>query len=475
MLSPAFFRNRIKKTAALVALFFTLATMIPSGTAEALSLSDEKQVGRQVLEIIRRKMPLVEDGDILTYIRNVGNRIAQQVGPTTYQYQFFLVDQPVPNAFAIPGGYIFIYRGLIEMMSNEGELASIFSHELAHIQARHIHRSLDEAKILTVAAVAGMIGAIFLGGGAGPAVAAGSMGLSQSAALAYSRAHEMEADQLGFRYLCAAGYDPKDMALIMHKMDQLKWTGSSSVPSYLSTHPNLGERVLYLDDMATGKKPSPKKQQNTVGDFPLLQAALIADHGDQAKAFERFRSGMEKGEKPAIFGMGRFLARQGNLTEALRLLQEAARQIQSPFVLSSLGDIYYRLGRIQEAKKTFESALFLDPSASIVHYRLAVVLHETGQNSEAIDHLMSIEELSPMFPEVDYQLGILLGQTNRIGMAHYYLGRYYEQKLNWSLAIMHYKKAKANILDSPAKIEEITAALKQLESNKKESPFKSKK
>ncbi len=474
MLLPVFSRNRIKTTAVFTTLFIALAAVIPSGTASALSLSDEKQVGRQVLEIIRRKMPLVEDGDVLTYIRGVGNRIVKEVGPTTYQYQFFVVDQSVPNAFAIPGGYIFIYRGLIEMMSNEGQLASIFAHELAHIQARHIHRTLDEAKIFSVAAVAGMIGAIFLGGGAGPAVAAGSMAVSQSAMLAYSRAHEMEADQLGFRYLCAAGYDPKDMATIMHKMDQIKWTGSSNVPSYLSTHPNLGERVLYLDDMAKDKS-SPKKQRDTVGDFPLLQAALIADHTDQAKAFEKFRSGMEKGDKAAIFGMGRFHARQGNMAEALRLLLEAARQTQSPFVLSSLGDIYYRLGRLQEARKTFESALVLDPSASIVHYRLAVVLQETGQKDEAIDHLMNIEELSAMFPGVDYQLGVLLGQVNRIGMAHYYLGRYYEHMLNWNLAIMHYKKAKASILDSPAKIEEITAALKQLESNKKESPIKSKK
>lgn len=474
MFSLVFFRKRIRTAAAATALFFALTAVIPSRTASALNLSEEKEIGRKVLEIIRRAMPLVEDGDVLTYVRGVGNRVAKEVGTTTYQYQFFVVDQPVPNAFAIPGGYIFIYRGLIEMMSTEGELASICSHEMAHIQARHIHRTIDEAKIFSVAALAGMIGAIFLGGNAGPAMAAGSMAVSQSALLAYSRAHEMEADQLGFRYLCAAGYDPKDMASIMHKMDQIKWTGSSSVPSYLSTHPALGERVLYLDEMVKGQQSSSKSKKTSVGDFQLLQAALIADHADQAKAFERFRSGIEKGDKTAIFGMARFYMRLGKNVEALGLLQEAARQIQSPFVLSSLGDVYYRVGRLQEAQRTFESALFLDPSASIVHYRLALVLQDMGQKNEAIDHLMQIEELSAMFPEVDYQLGVLLGQVNRIGMAHYHLGRYYEQKLKWDLAMMHYKKAKANILDSPAKIEEITSALKDLEKNKKESPFKSK-
>ena len=91
-------------------------------------------------------MPLVEDGEVLTYVRNVGNRVAKEVGITTYQFQFFVVDQPIPNAFAVPGGNIFIYRGLIEMMSSEDELASILSHELAHIQARHLQRSIDEAE-----------------------------------------------------------------------------------------------------------------------------------------------------------------------------------------------------------------------------------------------------------------------------------------------------------------------------------------
>jgi len=457
-------------TTFLALFFYALGTLIQPIPASALTLSEEQQIGQKVLEQVRRQVPLVEDGEILTYIRGVANRVAKETGITPYQYQFFVIDQPVPNAFAVPGGYIFIFRGLVEMMESEGELAAIFAHELSHIHARHIHRQIDDSKVLSVASLAGMIGGILLGGsGLGPALATGSMAAGTTMLLKYSREHEMEADQLGFKFLCAAGYDPADMVSIMHKMDQMKWTGSSKIPSYLSTHPAMGERVLYLDEMARKYKAtaSPKPKKASVGDFQLLQAALIADYSDRGKALDRFTVGIKEGNKAAAFGLGRLYLRQDKWAEAATQLQEAARQVQSSFVLSSLGMAYHRLGKLREAQKTLESALLLDPSASIVHYRLALVLQDLGQRDQALDHLMQIADLAPMFPEVDYQLGIILGQTNRLALAHYHLGRYYLYKQNAKLAIMHFKKAKALTLDSAAKIEEVSEALKTLEKDNK--------
>ena len=476
--SGFFGRERKAAVAGLTALLFAAVLLIPS-RLNAITLSEEKDMGRKVLEMIKKRLPLVEDGEVLTYVRSVGNRVAKQIGTTPYQFQFFVIDSPVPNAFAVPGGYIFIYRGIIEMMSSEGEMASIIGHELAHIQARHIQRQIAEAKVLSVASLAGMLAGILLGmgGGAsglGPALVAGSAAGGQSAALKYSREHEMEADQLGFRFFCDAGYDPSDMPSIMHKMDQQKWTGNSSIPGYLATHPALGERVLYLDDMVKKKKAnSAKPVQTTTGDFQVMQAALIADHTDPAKALERFQIGVKNGDKVSVFGLGRFYLREDKCEEAAVQLREAARLMpSSPYVLSTLGSAYHRIGKLQEAQRTFQSALILDPSASIVHYRLALVLEELGQTKEAVEHLMEIEELAPMFPEVDYQLGVTLGQLNNLGLAHYHLGRYYLHKLNYELALMHFQKAKGYILDSPNKIEEINLILKELEKRKKQSGFK---
>ena len=467
--SGVFAKGR-KAAIAVVTVVLFAAVVFSPGRVNAITLSEEKELGRKTLEAIRKHMPLVEDGEVLTYVRSVGNRVAKQLGTSPYQFQFFVIDSPIPNAFAIPGGYIFIYRGLIEMMSSEGELASIIGHELGHIHARHFQRQIDEAKVLTIASVAGLLAGILLGvgggsgGGIGPAVMAGSQAAGQSAALHYSREHEMEADELGFKFFTEAGYDPAEMPSIMHKMDQQKWTGSSSIPSYLATHPALGERVLYLDEMAKKKKlSSPKPVQATLGDFQIMQAALIADHTDPAKALERFQAGVKSGDKAAVFGLGRFYLRMDRCEEAAAKLQEAAALMpSSPYVLSTLGSAYHRIGKLHEAQRAFQSALALDPSASIVHYRLALVLEDLGERKEALDHLMQIEELAPMFPDVDYQLGVILGQLNNLGLAHYHLGRYYLHKQNFELALMHFKKAKAYLLDSPTKIEEVDLILKDL-------------
>jgi predicted Zn-dependent protease len=467
MLSKAVSGTKIRKGLISLTLFiFAFVVLCPARQVSAITLSEEKDLGKKFVKMIRKAMPLVEDGEVLTYVRNVGNRVAKEVGTTTYQFQFFVVDEAVPNAFAVPGGFIFIYRGLIEMMSTEDELASILSHELAHIQARHLQRSIDEAKIATVGMVAGLIAGILLGA---PGLAAGGMAASQTATLQYSRAHEMEADQFGFRFLCASGYDPAAMPSMMHKLLERTYLQNSRVPSYLSTHPALQERVQYLTEMVKKQKASSRKAlEPASGDFKIMQATLIADYADEAQALSRFQEGIKKGDNTAVFGLGRLYLRQNKWSEAVEQLRQAARLMpSSPFVLSTLGDAYHRVGKLQEAQNTLESALMLDPSAAIAHFRLALVLMDMGKRDEALDHLMQIEELSPMFPEVDYQLGVVLGQANKLGLAHFHLGRYYYHKDNKELALSHLKKAKSLITDSPLKIEEINEEIRDLEPKKK--------
>jgi predicted Zn-dependent protease len=471
MFSTAVSGRKLKKGLIALTLFvFTLVILCPRGEVSAITLSEEKDLGKKFVGMIRKSMPFVEDGEVLTYVRNVGNRVAKEVGITTYQFQFFVVDETVPNAFAVPGGYIFIYRGLIEMMSSEGELASILSHELAHIQARHLQRSIDEAKIVSVGMIAGVIAGILLGA---PGLAAGGMAASQTAALQYSRVHEMEADQFGFRFLCRAGYDPADMPSMMQKLLQSTWLQNSKVPSYLSTHPALGERVQYLTEMVKKQKASSRKAvEPASGDFKVMQATLIADYTEETKAFDRFQAEINKGDNAAVFGLGRLYLRQNRWSEAVEQLRQAARLMPySPFVLSTLGEAYHRIGKLQEAQSTLESALMLDPSASIADFRLALVLMDMGKKDEALDHLMRIEELAPMFPEVDYQLGVILGQADKLGLAHFHLGRYYFHKDDKELAISHFKKAKSLITDSPSKIEEINEDLKELDPPKKKGIF----
>jgi predicted Zn-dependent protease len=457
----------------LLVSFLGMSLFTPGNTG-AVTLSDEKTLGREILEKIKAQLSLVEDGEVLTYVQAVGNRIVKQLGNTPYQFQFFVINESVPNAFAVPGGYIFIYRGLIEMMTSEGELAGILSHELGHIQARHYQRRMEEGQMTSLATVAGVLAAVLLGakgGGAGSqALMMGTMAGAQTYELKYSRENEQEADQRGLGFLCAAGYPAQDMVSVMQRLSQAQWMINSSIPSYLLTHPALSERIQYLQDLA--RKPEcqvKSSKSNSLGDFPIMQASLVAEYSDPHVAEERFLAGVRKGDVAAAYGLGRLYLRQGKVAEALSYLQDAARQdSRSPFVLSTLGDAYLKQGKFNEAQRVLQSALLLDSSAPVVHYRLALVLKELGQKEEALQHLQRIEEWAPAYPDIDNELGILFGQMNQMGLAHFHLGRYYLHRHNWEVAIFHYRKARPLIWDQPQKLAELDRGLKEAERHLKE-------
>lgn len=470
------FRSVAALTLIPVAVFLIAVCPPP---ASGLSASEESELGKKTLEKIRERMALVEDGEVLNYVQSVGNRIVSQIGTTPYQYQFFVVDQAVPNAFAVPGGYIFIYRGLIEMMSNEGELAGILSHELAHIQARHIHRRLEQGRVINIASIAGILAGVLLGvaggGAAAQAVAMGSMAGAQSYQLQYSRENESEADQLGLSYLTAAGYPAKDMASVMEKLNQMNWLGGTAgMPSYLSTHPVLGERIQYLRGLEQKEQYlALKPKQATEGDFAVMKASLVAEFSDPQTAKERFLAGARQGDAAALYGLGRLYLRQGQIPEGVHYLQEAAsKKAGSPYILSSLGDAYRRDGKLREAQRTLQTALLLDPSSTIAHFRLAAVLQDLGQKDAAYEHLHRIEPFAPTFPEIDYQLGVVLGQMGRVGEAHFYLGRYYRHKHDWKVALFHYQKAKAMIPATLDKREELEEGLKEAEKKVREAQMR---
>jgi predicted Zn-dependent protease len=361
------------------------------------------------------------------------------------------------------------------MMSSEGELASILSHELAHIQARHIQRQMEKSRILSIASLAGMLAGILLGsvaGGTGAQVLAlGSIAGAKSVALKYSREHEEEADQIGFRYLCSSGYEPMEMSGAMQKLNQGTFYVSSTVPSYLSTHPNLTERVHGLQHLAKTYKSNPGnriERSRTEKDFLFMQAALMAEYSEQPELGERLEAKAATGDVPSLYGLGRLHLKQGKTAEAVIALQQAARQSSgSTFVLSTLGAAYVQQGKLEDARKVLQSALLLDSTASIVHLRLARVFMEMGQRDEALSHLQQIESLAESFPEIDHQLGVLLGQTNRLADAHYHLGRYFVNRMDWKLALFHFQKAKALPGLSASRMTEMDSMLKTLEKRDK--------
>ena len=204
-----------------------------------ISESQEIQMGRQGSTEVEQSIGLVQDQALQDYVQRVGATMASVSERPQLPWQFRVLDDPQPNAFALPGGYIYITRGLLGLMDSEAELASVLGHEIAHVTARHSVSMISRAQLTQLGMGLGMV--LF------PSLArfgdlAGT-GM-QLLFLRYGRDAERQSDELGFGYALRQGYAVAEMAEVFAKLDRAgDETGRSALPSWLSTHPAEPERI----------------------------------------------------------------------------------------------------------------------------------------------------------------------------------------------------------------------------------------
>lgn len=205
----------------------------------APSVQEEVQMGRQYAAEINQQLPIVQDAAIHRYINDVGGQIARAADPRGVQYTFHVVNSDVVNAFAVPGGYIYVNRGLIQRAENLSELAGVLGHEVAHVVARH---GVDQMVRMQRAELGVALGSILLG----QPGAAAATGIQLAGGLYFarhSREAEREADDLAVQYLPAAGIDPTGIVTFFEKLMQQQQRQPSSVEQWFATHPLTQERV----------------------------------------------------------------------------------------------------------------------------------------------------------------------------------------------------------------------------------------
>ena len=202
-------------------IFFFLAGVVPP-KAFGLTTQEEKNLGKQVFSEIESSGILLNNLPLRSYVDGIGRSLLAEVGPTPFDFKFYVVKSQEPNAFAIPGGYVFVTTGLLVTAENEQEVAGVLSHEIAHVTMRHISQLIERSKRINLASMVAMIAGMLLGGGGkgGEAVAATAMAAQQSLMLKYTREHETDADQNSLHYLTKAGYDPNGLLSFMKKISR---------------------------------------------------------------------------------------------------------------------------------------------------------------------------------------------------------------------------------------------------------------
>ncbi|HZF41026.1 MAG TPA: M48 family metallopeptidase [Blastocatellia bacterium] len=236
------------------------------------SPEQDVEIGRQSAQQIMTETPMLDDPEIDGYIEQLGAKLASKAAGERFPYQFQVVATREINAFALPGGFLFVNAGAIAAARNEGELAGVIAHEIAHVSLRHGTNQATKARLARAGlGILGGIAGAGSGSDLGQAIGAiGGLGANMLF-LKYGRAAEKEADLEGARIMVEAGYDPRDMANFFKTLEQ---QGGRRVPEMMSDHPDPGDRVKYITEEIS-RLPISLNPVHTTPEFEAVRSRLI--------------------------------------------------------------------------------------------------------------------------------------------------------------------------------------------------------
>lgn len=227
----------------LIAAVVASATTVLSAQLTLISVGDEIKLGREAQREARKQLPII-DGSVQDYVAGVGRQLAAHASGPRYPYSFSVANDRRINAFALPGGPVWINRGAIEAAANESQIAGVLAHEIAHVAERHAAQQISKGAIAN--GLLGLLGAVLGNSGGAQTAETGARILAGGFMLKFSRADEIDADRVGMDILRRAGWDAGGMLEFMRNLKARAGRDPSSVETFLSTHPAPAERVERL-------------------------------------------------------------------------------------------------------------------------------------------------------------------------------------------------------------------------------------
>lgn len=371
--------------------------------SDALTIDKEVILGNAIMKQLRGQAPLVNDPVIEEYIQDLGNRLVLHADNTRFPFKFFIVNNPVLNAFAFYGGYIGIHSGLITRAQTESELASVVAHEIAHITQRHLARRVQAQSRSAPLQLASLLGSILVALAdpeAGVAAMQATLGGGQQAQINFTRGIEREADNIGISILYRAGFDPKGAPAFFGRLAERARTSSAQL-AFLQTHPLPQERVAetILRANAFGERRVPPSLS-----FALAKARLNARYLlDEERALqlytaeaERLSSVTEAGEqsvfaKSTTYGLAIALFENERFKEAEDLVVELLKNDQENlFYLDLYADTLLKQEKYDEAIKVLSSHWQHRPQNRVLALNLANAYLYAKSYSESIQILRDL-------------------------------------------------------------------------------------
>jgi predicted Zn-dependent protease len=268
---------------------------INKGQIDFYSIDKEVALGRQLAAEVDRESKFVTDPLVTEYVNRVGQNIALH-SDAKVPFTIKVIDSSEINAFALPGGFLYINRGIIEAADNEAELAGVIAHETAHVAARHGVEQASKGSLINYASLP----LIFLGG-------IGGYAIQQAAGLAiplgflkFSRGAEEEADRLGAQYMWATGYDPQAMVSFFEKLEAKEKKKPGTISKLFRTHPLTGDRIKEVSKLVV-RFPERNEYEVSSSDFSTIKARLVAINASRrSDSVQKERPTLKRRPAPTI-------------------------------------------------------------------------------------------------------------------------------------------------------------------------------
>ncbi|MCC7203340.1 MAG: M48 family metalloprotease [Nitrospirae bacterium] len=409
-----------------------------------------KEMGRAFVREALQHYQFVKDPDVVNVVNSVGRRIVSKIGSNPDSYHFFVVKESQPNAFAIPGGYIFVFDGLLLQLRDEGELAGVLAHEIAHVERGHFFKDDKKIAALDIATIA----AILLSGG-NPAALTLAGAANLDIRLQFSRDNESEADSYALRYLGKGGYSSEGLLNFFDTMIRYERFNPQMVPAYASTHPGLEERRdrvgAYLlkksddEDTAADGGSKPVISQ----DWLRMQATLLSrdidlkDNSIFMQAMKIDQIPEDRREEALNYLSGLAYMKAGRYSDAIPKYLAAIASNRDNYVYHA--DLAYCYLKQQDLLRSREAAvrsIRLNEDYEPVHVIMGIIEIDSDNLPAAILHLENALRINDSDAMANFYLAMAYRKSGDVGLEAFYSAMYFKTSLVPERALNEFNRAK---------------------------------
>lgn len=404
----------------------------PSGSI--MSPEDERRLGQAFMRSVNKVMKVETDPLLIAYIESLGSHLVENSGDANQPFSFFMVRDPVVNAFAGPAGNIGIHTGLILTTESESELASVVAHEIAHVTQKHLARTFDMASGMGFASTAAIIAALVLGAASknsdfGRAAAVGVQAGLMQKQINFTRENEKEADNIGIKILADSNFDPRAMPTFFMRLGKVNMAYEShQLPEFLRTHPISKNRMA--DSMGRAEA-YPYKQYKDSKDYHLTYITLREQKfGNPGQAINFFKKTLADGRyrnaEAQRYGLARAYIRAHKYQDALkqvnRLLSKNPNRVH---YLIAKSEILYKTKQTKQALSILKQGLRVHPRNYPLSVHYANALMHSGQASKAEKLLEKLIKIRPHDPTIYKLAAVAAGKAKHNSQGHYFLAEHH--------------------------------------------------